>query len=115
MKMNDLASKRGACVLLVEDEPLLRDSVGSVLGQAGFNVIAASSGDEALRLVKARHDVCAVVSDVSGPGTVNGFELVRRIRKARPRVGIVLVSRGTVPTGGELPYGYYSCPSPSGQ
>jgi CheY-like chemotaxis protein len=92
-------------VLVVEDEPLLRDFVKSVLGQAGFNVIAASSGDEALRLVKARHDVCTVVSDVSMPGAINGFELARRIRKVRPRVGIVLVSGQTVPTGGELPYG----------
>ena len=74
----------------------------SVLGQAGFNVIAASSGDEALRLIKARHDVCAVVSDATG---LNGFELVRRIRQVRSRVGIVLVSGETVPTGDELPYG----------
>ncbi len=89
-------------MLVIEDEPLLRDFVRSVLGQAGFNVIAASSGDEALSLVKARHDVCAVVSDVSG---LNGIELVRRIRKVRPRVGIVLVFGETVPTGDELPYG----------
>jgi CheY-like chemotaxis protein len=103
--MNDLASKRGPCVVVVEDEPLLRVFVRSVLGQAGFNVIDASSGDEALRLVKARHEVCAVVSSVSMPGAINGFELARRICKVRPRVGIVLVSGQTVPTGGELPYG----------
>jgi CheY-like chemotaxis protein len=103
--MNGLASKRGPCVLVVEEEPLLRGFVRSVLGQAGFNVIAASSGHEALSLLKARHDVCAVVSDVSGPDTDNGFELVRRIRKVRRAVGIVLVSGETVPRGGELPYG----------
>ena len=92
-------------MLVVEDEPLLRDFVSSVLGQAGFDVIDASSGDEALRLVKARHDVCAVVSSVSMPGAINGIELAHRIRKVRPRVGIVLISGRTVPTGGELPYG----------
>ena len=70
-------------MLVVEDEPLLRNFVSSVLGQAGFNVIDASSGDEALRLVKARHDVCAVVSSVSMPGAINGFELARRICKVR--------------------------------
>jgi len=65
----------------------------------------ATTAYEALRLVKARHDVCAVVSDVSMPGAINGFELAHRIRKVRPRVGIVLVSGRTMPTGGELPYG----------
>ena len=92
-------------MLVVEDEPLLRNFVSSVLGQAGFDVIDASSGDEALRLVKARHDVCAVVSSVSMPGAINGIELAHRIRKVRSRVGIVLISGRTVPTGGELPYG----------
>jgi DNA-binding response OmpR family regulator len=89
-------------VLVVEDEPLLRGVVRSVLGQAGFNVIAASSGYEALRLIKARHDACAVVCDAIG---LTGFELVRRIRKVRPRVGIVLVAGDRVPTGDELSYG----------
>jgi two-component system, response regulator PdtaR len=103
--MNALASKRGPCVLMVEDELLLRDFVRSVLGQAGFDVIDASSGDEALRLIKARRDICAVVSDVSMPGAINGFELARRIRRVRPRLGIVLVSGQTVPAEGELPYG----------
>jgi two-component system, response regulator PdtaR len=92
-------------VLVVEDEPLLRNFVSSVLGQAGFDVIDASSGDEALKLVRARHDVRAVVSGVSMPGAINGIELAHRIRKVRSRVGIVLISGRTVPTGGELPYG----------
>jgi CheY-like chemotaxis protein len=103
--MNDLASRRGPCVLVVEDDSLLRDLIRSVLGQAGFDVIDASSGVEALRLIRVRHDICAVVSDISMPGAVNGFELARRIRKVHPRVGVVLVSGRTEPTSGELPYG----------
>jgi hypothetical protein len=36
------------------------------------------------------------------PGAVNGFELARRIRQVRPRVGIVLVSGRTAPADGVL-------------
>lgn len=80
-----------ASVLVVEDEPLVRNYVSDLLGQSGFDVVEAATGEEALSLI-AEGSVCAVVSDVSMPGAVNGFELARRVRKASPRTGVVLVS-----------------------
>ncbi len=78
-----------ASVLVVEDEPLVREYVSDILGQSGFDVIAASSGEEALSRI-AEGGVCAVVSDVAMPGRVNGFELARRVREECPRTGVVL-------------------------
>ena len=55
-----------ASVLVVEDEPLVREYVSDILGQSGFDVIAASSAEEALSRI-AEGGVCAVVSDVAMP------------------------------------------------
>jgi CheY-like chemotaxis protein len=92
-----------AAVLVVEDEPLVRDYVSDLLGQSGFDVVEASTGEEALSVL-AEGGVCAVVSDVSMPGTVNGFELARRVREESPRTGVVLVS-GVIEPDVHLPGG----------
>lgn len=96
-------SLSAAAVLVVEDEPLVRDYVSDLLGQSGFDVVEASTGEEAL-LVLAGGGVCAVVSDVSMPGAVNGFELARRVREESPRTGVVLVS-GVIEPDVHLPGG----------
>jgi CheY-like chemotaxis protein len=93
-----------ASVLVVEDEPLVRMYVSDILGQSGFDVVAASSGEEALCRV-AEGGLCAVVSDVAMPGSVDGFELARRVRAECPRMGVVLVSGVLEPSQMHLPGG----------
>ncbi len=92
-----------ASVLVVEDEPLVRDYVSDILGQSGFEVLSAATGEEALSRI-AEGGVSAVVSDVSMPGTVDGFELARRVREESPRTGVVLVS-GVIEPHAHLPGG----------
>ncbi len=91
-------------VLVVEDEPLILEYVADILGQSGFDVISAASGEEALSRI-AEGNVCAVVSDVAMPGSVNGFELARRVREECPRTGVVLVSGVLEPSKAHLPGG----------
>jgi CheY-like chemotaxis protein len=93
-----------ASVLVVEDEPLVREYVSDILGQSGFDVIAASSAEEALSRI-AEGGVCAVVSDVAMPGRLDGFELARRVREECPRTGVVLVSGVMEPSKAHLPGG----------
>lgn len=93
-----------AAVLVVEDEPLVRDYVSSVLGQSGFGVVEAATADEALSRI-AHESICAVVSDVAMPGSIDGFELARRVRQAWPRTGVVLVSGVHEPERAYLPGG----------
>ena len=45
--MDARKSKSSAAVLVVEDEPLVRDYVSGILGQSGFEVIEAATGEEA--------------------------------------------------------------------
>lgn len=97
-------STSAASVLVVEDEPLVRDYVSDILGQSGFEVIEAATGEEALSRL-AEGGVCAVVSDVAMPGRLNGFELARRVREESPRTGVVLVSGVLEPSKAHLPGG----------
>jgi len=102
--MDGHSSKSSAAVLVVEDEPLVRNYVTDILGQSGFDVIEASTGEEAQARI-AQGGVCAVVSDVAMPGRMNGFELARWVRQQSPRTGIVLVSGVMEPSKAHLPSG----------
>jgi two-component system, OmpR family, response regulator len=66
-------------VLVVDDEPFLRDAVAASLRFLGFEVTTAETGRGALRL--ARDDAFdLIVLDVMLPDT-DGFEVVRRLRR----------------------------------
>jgi two-component system OmpR family response regulator len=67
-----------ARLLVVDDEPNIRELLSASLRYAGFDVATAADGQEALRLARgSRPDL--LVLDVMMPG-VDGFEVVRRMR-----------------------------------
>jgi DNA-binding response OmpR family regulator len=76
-------------VLVVDDEPIVREVVCSYLRRDGFTTLEADDGDEARRLFE-RGDSGVVVLDVMLPGT-DGFELCRWIR-ARSRVPVIMLT-----------------------
>jgi len=80
----------GATVLLVEDDEDNRELMTEVLESAGFRVVTASSGAEALRAL-AGQVVGAVVTDVGLPG-VNGLEVARAAKRLEPPVPVVVVT-----------------------
>jgi CheY-like chemotaxis protein len=92
-------------VLVVEDEPLIREYVSDVLGQSGFDVLQADTAADALAQIGTDEDFCAVVSDVAMPGPFDGFELARRVREGFPRMGIILVSGVSEPKDMYIPLG----------
>jgi PAS domain S-box-containing protein len=79
-------------VLLVEDDDAVRDVTAEVLSAAGYRVLAAAEGAEALDLA-AGHDgeIAVVVTDVLMPG-IGGIEVVQRLRERDPQLAAVLVS-----------------------
>lgn len=80
-------------VLLVDDEPALLDSLGPYLKRAGFDVVCATDGPEAVALFNARHpDV--VVLDINLP-TFPGTEVLRRIRSTSDAAVIMLSARAS--------------------
>jgi PAS domain S-box-containing protein len=79
-------------ILLVEDDPGVRGLTHEVLTGAGYRVLAAASGPEALALVNdstARIDL--VLTDLVMP-RMNGRELTRRLQEARPGVAVLYMS-----------------------
>jgi CheY-like chemotaxis protein len=91
--------------LIVEDEMLVRMVLVDTLMDDGFEVIEATSGDEALLALNRRPDVDLVISDVEMPGSINGFALAQRIAADRPAVSIIVVSGREAPRAGDLPEG----------
>jgi DNA-binding response OmpR family regulator len=79
-------------ILLVEDDELVRELLRAFLQSAGYEVIDASSAEEALRAVT---DVAArvrlVVTDMALPG-LDGAELVRRLASMSPGVKALYMS-----------------------
>lgn len=93
----------GARVLLVDDEAVVRRSMRRILRQAGYRVVEASSGTEALEVLDQSEAWAAVVTDLEMPG-LRGDELGRKVRQERPDLPIVVVS-GHDPSSSRLPAG----------
>lgn len=77
-------------VLLVDDEPYVTEILGRILTQAKINTLSASSGDEALRLLRD-HQVDLVITDVLMPG-MNGLELLDSIKSKFPSLPVVVLT-----------------------
>ena len=86
------AQRRGATVLLVEDQVAVRALVQSVLSDRGHEVLVASNGVEALELVNdGNPDVDLVLTDIVMP-RMQGPELVDRLRPQYPDLAVVYMS-----------------------
>ncbi len=89
-------------VLVVDDDPSVRDSVARLLMSAGYDVPAAEDGLEALsQLNKAMPDI--IVSDLNMP-RMSGFDLLAVVRSCFPGIMTVAMS-GAYRNSDELPAG----------
>ena len=79
-------------LLYVEDDPLLRTVTTMALEDAGYEVVLAEDGREALRLLEEHGGFDFVVSDISMPGGVSGLDVAQAARQSRPGCRMVLMS-----------------------
>ncbi|HTJ01051.1 MAG TPA: PAS domain-containing protein [Dongiaceae bacterium] len=85
-------SHGSGCVLVVDDMDLLRDFTCSFLKTAGFTVLVAGSGAEALQVLEsATHPVDLLFTDFNMPG-MNGAELIDQVAARWPQIKLILVS-----------------------
>ncbi|MBK7908584.1 MAG: response regulator [Gemmatimonadetes bacterium] len=89
------AAPAPAAVLVVDDEPAVRDVTRRLLARQGFEVLDAASGEEGVqKLVAASDRVGCVLLDLTMPG-MDGIETLRRMRAAVPAVKVVMTSGHT--------------------
>jgi len=86
------AQKSPACVLVVEDEILIRVLIADELRAEGFSVVEAATADAALSYFQAGVQVDLVLSDIELPGALNGVDLIERLRAEAPDLPTVLTS-----------------------
>jgi DNA-binding response OmpR family regulator len=87
-----MAAEPKATVLVVDDEPIVRQVVATYLRQEGHPTLEASDGRTALELIE-RSDPGLVVLDVMLPG-IDGLEVCRTIRRRSDTPVIMLTARG---------------------
>ena len=79
-------------ILIVEDDPLVREHVTRLLVELGYQTEAAADGVEAMAMLGAPGDFDLVFSDVVMPGGMSGFDLAARARKSHPGLPVLLTS-----------------------
>ena len=78
-------------ILVVDDEQEVREIIAEGLELAGYNVLQAKSGEDALQILDRRPDLRLVVSDVRMPG-ISGIELAKSIFATGRQLKIILIS-----------------------
>ncbi|MBI5931671.1 MAG: response regulator transcription factor [Chloroflexi bacterium] len=79
-----------ALILVVDDEGAIRYSVTKTLERVGYQVMTASSGEEALDIM-AQNDFDVVVTDIRMPG-ISGVDLLARIKEQSPDAIVILMT-----------------------
>jgi signal transduction histidine kinase len=86
------ALKKGAgeTILLVEDEPILRELAHAVLEDAGYRVIDAGQSAEAFNLWKSHeHEIDLLLTDMVLPGGITGRELAIQLQQCKPDLKVI--------------------------
>jgi CheY-like chemotaxis protein len=80
------------CILVVDDEALVRMTTADILTDAGFTVVEASSTADALSKFGDGIAFRGLVTDIEMPGTSNGYVLATHARAIKPDLAVVVVS-----------------------
>ena len=81
-------------VLILEDEVNIRSFVVINLQRAGYHVVEAGTGEDALDILEAQNDIEVAILDIMLPG-IDGFEVCRRLRAANKKIGIIMLTART--------------------
>jgi CheY-like chemotaxis protein len=91
---------RAGKVLVVDDEPAEREGLARLVGQWGYEVETASSGEEALDLIESQHPA-VVLTDLVLP-EMDGLTLLQKLKETgRPPIVLLVTGHGTVETAVE--------------
>ncbi len=80
----------GHTILIVDDEKEIRNSLSGVLEDGGYSPVTASSGEEALRIVR-EDGVKLILLDIMLPD-IDGVEVLRRVKEMEPDMPVIMIS-----------------------
>jgi CheY-like chemotaxis protein len=93
-------------VLIVEDEPFIRELAVAAIEDAGFVTVEAANAQEAMDILNARTDVGLLFTDVNMPGPLDGLALATLVHEQWPAIQLVVTSGkpldGPVPDEGRF-------------
>jgi len=79
-------------ILVVDDEPTVRNICAAVIRRNGYNPVLATNGAEGLDLfLERRQQICLVLSDVSMP-EMDGIAMVSKIFETHPHANVIIMS-----------------------
>ncbi|MEO6799769.1 MAG: PAS domain-containing protein [Rhodanobacter sp.] len=79
-------------ILVVEDEPSIRELVCEVLTGAGYSLLQASDGKAGLQILQSTAVIDLLITDVGLPGTMNGRQMADVARTTRPQLKILFMT-----------------------
>ena len=84
-----------AKILVIDDEPTVRELMGRLLRRQGYDVVLAESGEKGLELFRGEHpDV--VVLDLKMPG-MDGLEVLQQVRSLNPDQPVIMLTGAGTP------------------
>ncbi|MBF0227320.1 MAG: response regulator [Desulfobacterales bacterium] len=78
-------------ILVVDDDPFVRDLLGFVLDSEGYAIETAEDGMEGLKKYSSDADINLVISDMNMP-EMNGLEMLEKIRSDKKNIPFILLS-----------------------
>jgi len=77
-------------ILIVDDEPIVRESIRDWLKETGYTVLTAENGEQALEILNHR-EVGVIVLDIRLPGRT-GISILREIREKKPLIQSIIIT-----------------------
>jgi PAS domain S-box-containing protein len=84
-------AEAGETVLVVEDEPVIRNLIVEVLQDLGYRALEAPDGPSGLKILQSRQRIDLLVTDVGLPG-INGRQLADAARETRPPLKVLFIT-----------------------
>ncbi len=90
--VEDVKNSHSGKVLIMDDSEMMRDMLTDTLTSAGYEVVSARDGREAIILHKKHSDVEAIILDLTVPSGMGGMETLEKMLEYAPDVKVIVSS-----------------------